>query len=81
MNNISNRLLLSGLSAVLGVGVAVSGATVWTLMSQDAVQASSCSGVCSSDTACNPPGTSGCVCKIVGGSDGSCASGSGGIGS
>jgi len=50
-SNRTNRILVGGLSAALGVGIAASGLTAWTLMTQKVAYADDlCSGVtCSMD--------------------------------
>jgi hypothetical protein len=69
MKNTSNRLLVSGLSVALGVGAAVSGVTLWSLMSQQVVHAGSCSGACSNpngDQFCQQQsGQSNCTCNAT----------------
>jgi hypothetical protein len=66
MKNTSNRLLTTGLSIALGVGAAVSGVTLWTLMSQDVVHADSCGSQCGAgQPACD---NNTCACGVSAGS-------------
>jgi len=68
MKNTPNKLLVPSLSVALGVGAAVSGVTLWTLMSQDVVRADNCTGSCTFGDAGNATcayqdgNNSNCVC-------------------
>lgn len=74
MKNTSNSLLTTGLSMVLGISAAVSGVTLWTLISQPSVvHADDCSGACSNpngDQYCTSKGGNGCVCAVQPGGNG-----------